>query len=145
MTTTALDRFSYHIWEVLSQRPHTTYHNLPLQLMEEFRVADAEEAEYILDGFDDRNELLQTIRRTFLMRQEGLKGNEFKDPITAVNFVVDLLLRYLLHELFFPVPENENTSITHSKWEDAWSHFSEDFDVETLFDDLYWCLREETM
>lgn len=53
----------------------------------------------------------------------------------------------LLSELFHPIPEDLNTPIEIHKWEEGEKRFDEQlqFDLDTLFDDLYWDLVEETM
>ena len=57
MSAPDLTEFANHIRNVFSQRPDTTYYDLPSELMKDFRLTNVEDAESFIDEFADQEEV----------------------------------------------------------------------------------------
>lgn len=61
MSAPDLTEFANHIRNVFSQRPDTTYYDLPSELMKDFRLTNVEDAESFIDEFADQEEVKITL------------------------------------------------------------------------------------
>ena len=145
MSAPDLTEFANHIRNVFSQRPDTTYYDLPGELMKDFRLTNVEDAESFIDEFADQEEVKITLIAAGWRYGTQKEEEEVNSPITTANLLMATLVGDLLSELFHPIPEDLNTPIEIHKWEEGEKRFDEQFDLDTLFDDLYWDLVEETM
>lgn len=145
MPMPVLNKFANHIRDMLIQRPDTTYYDFPAELMKEFRLTDVESAERFIDEFADREDAENTLKLAGWRYGTQKEKKEFDSPITVANLIMATLVGELLSELFFPIPDDLNTPIEPHKWEKAVKSLDTRFELDTLFDDLYYDLVEETM
>lgn len=140
-----LIKFANHIRDVFSQRPDTTYYDFPSELMKDFHVTSVEDAEKFIDEFTDQEEAVATLKAAGWRYGTQKEEKDFNSTIAVANLLMATLVGDLLSELFHPIPDDLSTPIVPDKWEEAEKRFDVQFDLDTLFDDLYWCLVEETM
>lgn len=140
MPTKVLTKFAARIRDVLSQRPDTTYFDLPGELMEELHLTSAEDAENVLEAFGGRKDVHKTIN--YSLRRSGGEWEGEVNSITAAQMIIGFLVHRLVADLFGPVAE-EDVPIPNYKWEDAAKNFDNWYRLATLFEDLYYDLTEE--
>lgn len=139
MPARVLTKFAARIRDVLSQRPDTTYFDLPGELMEELHLTSAEDAENVLEALGGRKDVQKTI--IYRLRQSGGELEEV-DIIQAAQMIIGFLVHRLVADLFGPVVE-EDVPIPNYKWEDAVKNFDNWYLLPTLFEDLFYDLVEE--
>lgn len=140
MPARVLTKFAARIRDVLSQRPDTTYFDLPGELMEELHLTSAEDAENVLEALGGRKDVQKTI--IYRLRQSGGELEEEVDIIQAAQMIIGFLVHRLVADLFGPVAE-EDVPIPNYKWEDAVKNFDNWYLLPTLFEDLFYDLVEE--
>ena len=140
MPTRVLTKFAARIRDVLSQRPDTTYYDLPGELMEELHLTSAEDAESVLEALGGRKDVHKAILHALM--QNGGELEEEVDVIQAAQMIIGFLVHRLVADLFGPVVE-EDVPIPNYKWEEAVENFDKWYLMPTVFEDLFYDFTEE--
>ena len=140
MPARVLTKFAARIRDILSQRPDTTYYDLPSELMEELHLTSAEDAENVLEALGGRKDVQKAILHA-LMRNGGELEGEV-NTIQAAQMIIGFLVHRLVTDLFGPVAE-EDVPIPNYKWEEAVENFDKWYLMPTVFEDLYYDFTEE--
>lgn len=142
MSVVILTKFAARIRDILSQRPNTTYYDLPGGLMEELHLTSAEDAENVLEAFGGRKDVYKTILHALM--QNGGELEEEVDTIQAARMIIGFLVHRLVADLFGPVAE-EDVPIPNYKWEEAVENFDKWYLMPTVFEDLYYDFTEDRL
>lgn len=140
MPARVLTKFAARIRDILSQRPDTTYYDLPGELMEELHLTSAEDAENVLEALGGRKDVHKTILHALM--QNGGEWEGEVDAIQAARMIIGFLVHRLVADLFGPVAE-EDVPIPNYKWEEAVENFDKWYLMPTVFEDLYYDFTEE--
>lgn len=140
MPARVLTKFAARIRDILSQRPDTTYYDLPGELMEELHLTSAEDAENVLEALGGRKDVQKAILHALM--ENGGELEEEVNTIQAAQMIIGFLVHRLVTDLFGPVAE-EDVPIPNYKWEEAVENFDKWYLMPTVFEDLFYDFTEE--
>lgn len=101
MPARVLTKFAARIRDILSQRPDTTYYDLPSELMEELHLTSAEDAENVLEALGGRKDVQKAILHALI--RNGGELEEEVNTIQAAQMIIGFLVHRLVADLFGPL------------------------------------------